>query len=143
MKKMLLGSLILLFAHTVRAQSLWDQIDAAFVGNAKTAIAFTSHGKTKAQFLDNFTEIGHIYKTDHIAAIDLGGEGTIDSSTGKFVATAWTTGGKIHLAPYLKNSISLNPEWQFLANLELDARGAYDWTHHHPSWEISVAYPFK
>lgn len=143
MKKVLFAALLLLLTSKVKAAGLWDQIDAAFVGNAKIATEFTTEGKTIVEFLDNFTEIGHIYKGDHIAALDLGGQGEIDSETGHFNGVAWTTGGKIHLAPFIRNTMQLTPEWQFLNTIEVDARGAYNWTEHHPQYALSIAYPFK
>lgn len=142
MKKMLIASLLLLFAHNVKAAGLWDQIEAAFVGNAKIATEFTTQGKTNVQYLDNFIEIGHIYGDSHVAALDFGGQGEI-TSDGHFVGGAFTTGGKLHLAPFIKHTINLQPQYAFLMNLELDARGSYDWTNHNPHWGIVVGYPFK
>lgn len=143
MNKLLIGSMLLLLSHNIQASPLTDQIDAAFVGNAKIATEFTTHGKTVVEFLDNFTEIGHIYKGDHLAALDLGGQGEINSDTGHFDGVAWTTGAKIHLAPFIRNTVHLTPEWQFLNTIEVDARGAYNWTDHRPQYALSIGYPFK
>lgn len=142
MNKLLIGSLLLLLSNNVRAAGLLDQIEASFVGNAKLATEFTTEGKTNVQYLDNFIEIGHIYGDQHVAAFDLGGQGEI-TSDGHFVGGAFTTGGKIHLAPFIKNTIKLQPQYAFLMNLEIDARASYDWTNHHPNYGIVVGYPFK
>jgi len=143
MKKMLLASLFLLLAHNVKAAGLWDQIEGAFVGNAKLATEFTTRGENAVQYLDNFVEIGHIYGDQHVAALDLGGQGIINSDTGKFEGGQFTTGFKFHLSPFIKNTIKLQPQYAFLSNVELDARGSYNWTEHHPQYGLVVAYPFK
>lgn len=133
----------MLLSHNVRAAGLWDQIDAAFVGNAKLATEFTTHGDAVVEYLDNFVEIGHIYQGDHLAALDFGGQGTINSDTGKFEGVNWTTGAKLHLSPFIKNTIKLQPQYAFLSNVEIDLRGCYDWTDHHPQYGLVVGYPFK
>lgn len=142
MKKMIFAAVLLLFTHNAKAAGLFDQIEAAFVGNAKLATEFTTHGKMNVQFLDNFIEIGHIYGDQHVAALDLGGQGEI-TSDGHFVGGAFTTGGKIHLAPFIKHTIKLQPQYAFLMNVELDARASYDWTNHRPNYGLVVGYPFK
>lgn len=142
MKKTVIVSLLLLLASKLHAD-LWEDIEMAFVGNAKIATELTTEGKTVVEYLDNFTEIGHIYKNEHLAALDLGGQGEIDSETGQFHGVSWTTGGKLHLAPFIRNTIELSPQYQFLTNLEIDARASYNWTDHEPQYAIVIAYPIK
>lgn len=141
MKKLALFIFSMACVMWLKADVLTDQIQAAFVGNAKTAIEFNTHGQIQYEFLDNVIEIGHI-KTDHIAAIDLGA-GAIQRTDNTVKAVDWSIGGKLHLAPILKNYITLNPEWQFLNTLEIDGRWSYDFTLRHGVMGISCAYPFK
>lgn len=124
------------------ADSLLDQFYGGFVGNAKFAIESTSDGTAHPEFLDNFFEIGNI-KGQHLAAIDAGISGTILPDSAQLRSAEWTTGGKIHLSPLIKNYVKLPDQWQFLNTLEIDARGSYNWTLKHPFWGIVMAYPFK
>ena len=142
--KRILATLVLLTvgAGQVRAEgSLLDQLYAGFVGRAKLSIESTTKGTLQPQFLVNYVEIGKL-KGQFIAAIDAGVLGILPED-GKFQSADWTTGAKLHLAPLLKNYISLPEEWEFLGNMELDARGSYNWTAHHSSYGLCLAYPFK
>jgi hypothetical protein len=142
MKKMIiaLGALFTL-CQVGFCDALTNQIQAAFVGNAKTAVEFTSHGTIQYEFLDNFIEIGNL-SGGHIAAIDLAALGTqLPDDT--IAAVQWGIGGKLHLSPILKTYISVQPEWQFVNNLEIDGRYSYNLTTHQPTLGLSIGYPFK
>lgn len=121
--------------------TLLDQFYAGFVGNAKFAIESTTDGGSHPEFLDNFIEIGKV-KGDHIAAIDSGIGGTLLPANNQLSAAEWTSGGKLHLAPLIKNYVHLPDQFTFLNTLEIDARGSYNWTLHHPFWGVVMAYPF-
>ncbi len=141
MKKMIV-LLTMLIAGSAKADWLSDQIDAAFVGHAKAAMEFRTDGKAQAEFLDNFFEIGK-FNGSPIAATDLGISGTVLPDSGKLEGLDFTTGAKIHFAPLIKSWITLNSEWQFINNLELDGRASYDWRLHHPFYGFAIGYPFK
>lgn len=143
MKKFISAFILALsLASISHADSILDQLYAGFAGRAKLSIESTTKGKVQPEFLVNYIEIGKL-KGEHIAAIDAGALGTVLPNTGHFDSVDWTTGGKIHLAPIIKNFIPLPPEWQFLAELELDARGSYNWTERHSSYGLVAAVPFK
>jgi hypothetical protein len=124
------------------ADTLVDQFYAGFVGNAKFAIESDTDGRTRPGFHVNYIEIGNL-KGGHIAAIDLGLGGTILPETAKFSGAEWSSGGKLHLAPIIKNYVNLPAGAEFLGNLELDFRGSYNWSLHHPFYGIVCAYPFR
>lgn len=142
MKKLLMFLLLFGLPLKVKADFLTDQIQTAFVGNAKTAIEFTTKGTTQLEFLDNFIEIGN-WKGNRIAALDLGVLGTVLPDSGQFQGINWVTGGKIHLSPIFKDHVTFPSEWQFINTLEIDGRASYDWTAHHPHFGISIGYPFR
>ena len=137
-----LMTLFLLLPMKVKADSLVDQFYSGFVGNAKFAIESTSDGRSHGEFLDNFIEIGQL-RGDHLAAIDFGVLGDFLPDSQQFRAADWTTGAKLHLAPIIKSYVSLPAGWDFLGTLEIDIRGSYNWTEHHPFYGIVAAYPFK
>lgn len=142
MKKALLVVGLLLIAGSAKADTLLDQLYFGFVGNAKFVYEATTEGVSKPEFLDNFVEIGKI-KEDHIAAIDAGIGGTILPDTAQVSGAEWSLGGKIHLAPIFKNYVNLPEQWAFLNTVEIDARGSYNFTYHHPFYGLCLAYPFK
>lgn len=141
MKKMLFA-IMLMCVSQAKAESILDQLYGGFVGHAKFAIESTTRGTVQPEFLVNYVEIGSL-KGAHIAAIDAGALGEVLPDSGHVDAVHWTAGGKIHLAPFIKNYINLPAEWEFLGNLEIDARGSYDFTAHRPTWGLVAAYPFK
>lgn len=141
MKKLLLLLSLFLLPSVSKADALSDQITAAFVGNAKLAAGYTSHGRVQYEFLDNFIEAGH-FNGGYIGAIDLGILGT-QLPSGTISAANFSTGVKLHISPFLKKAVTLNPEWQFINNMEIDGRYSYNWTLHSPTLEACVAYPFK
>lgn len=122
--------------------SIVDQLYAGFVGRAKLAIESTTDGTVQPEFLVNYVEIGKV-KGEFIAAIDAGALGEVLPESGQVDSVQWTTGGKLHLAPLIKNFVNLPEEWEFLGNIELDARASYNWSGHHPTYGIVAAYPFK
>lgn len=140
MKKVILAVVLLLSAGIVKADSLVDQLYGGFVGRAKLSIESTTKGTIQPEFLVNYVEIGMV-KGQHIAAIDAGALGTILPAG--FQAVDWTTGAKVHLSPLFKNYVSLPAEWEFLGNVELDARASYNWTQRHPFYGVVVAYPWR
>ena len=142
MKKIIALLLWAGIAPLTYANPLVDQIDAAFVGHAKFSTEFVTEGFTQVQFLSNFIEIGHL-NGQPVAAIDSGILGNILPNTNQLSAANFTSGAKIHLAPFIKSYITLQPEWQFLNTLEIDARASYNWTLHHPFYGVAIAYPFK
>lgn len=123
------------------ADPILDQLYGGFVGRAKLSLESTTKGTVQPEFLVNYIEIGQL-NGSHIAAIDAGALGTVLPSGG-FKSVDWTTGGKIHLSPIIKQYVPLPAEWQFLAELELDARGSYNWTAHQPSYGLVASVPFK
>jgi hypothetical protein len=139
----LLGLMLLVGPRPAFADSLLDQIYMGFAGNAKFAIESNTTGGTTPEFLDNFVEIGNLYGGGHILALDIGLLGTILPDSQHFQSADWTTGGKLHLSPIIKNYVRLPSEWQFLGTLEIDARASYNWTQHHPFFGIVAAYPWK
>lgn len=142
MRKMFFMLGLLLFVSPAKADSLLDQFYMGFVGNAKFAIESTTDGNSHGEFLDNFIEIGNI-KGAHLLAVDAGVLGTFLPDNQQFKAADWTTGGKLHLAPIIKNYVNLPAGWEFLGTLEIDARASYNWTDHHDSFGLCAAYPFK
>lgn len=143
MKKLLVAVVLLFGCSTIKAEeTLLDQFYAGFVGNAKFVYEMTTDGVSKPEFLDNFFEIGKL-DGDYIAAIDSGVGGTILPDTAEFSGAEWSTGAKLHLAPFIKSYVNLPEQWAFLRTLEIDARGSYNWTEHHPFWGLCLAYPFK
>ena len=143
MKKLLLIIITMLgITPGAKADTLLDQFYAGFVGNAKFAIESTTAGVSKPEFLDNFLEIGTL-RGDHLFALDAGVGGTILPDSSQFKAAEWTIGGKLHLAPLLKNYVKVPAQWSFLNTLEMDARASYDLTLHHPFYGVVAAYPFK
>lgn len=142
MKRLLLVVGLLSMAQTVKAQTLLDQIYGGFVGRAKFAIESTTKGTIQPEFLVNYIEIGKA-KGGFIAAIDAGALGQVLPGTGQVDSVQWTTGGKLHLATLLKAYVNLPTEFEFLGNIELDARASYNWTEHHPTYGLVAAYPFK
>ena len=141
MKKLLIVIFCLSSVSFVKADTLTDRITTAFVGNAKLAAGYTTHGIVQYEFLDNFIEAGH-FNGAYIGAIDLGLLGS-QLPSGSINAANFSTGAKFHISPFFKKLITLNPEWQFIQNTEIDARGSYNWTLRTPTYEISIAYPFK
>lgn len=143
MKKMLFGMVVFLASlNTAKADTLLSQLYGGFVGRAKFAIESTTDGTVQPEFLVNYVEIGQV-KGNYIAAIDAGALGEVLQDSGHVDAVQWTTGGKLHLAPLIKAYVHLPQEWIFLGNIELDARGSYNWTGHHATWGLVAAYPFK
>jgi hypothetical protein len=122
--------------------SILDQIDAAFVGHAKLGYEYTTEATNQVQFLDNFVEIGHL-EGNPIGALDLGILATIQNPNGHLAGGDFSTGGKVHLMPFVKRFIVLPSEWQFLQTLEIDVRGSYDWTQRKPFYGLAAGYPFK
>lgn len=122
--------------------SLLDQIYAGFVGRAKLSIESTTRGTVQPEFLVNYVEIGKL-KGGFIGAIDAGALGEVLPASGNVDSVHWTTGGKLHLAPLFKNYVNLPAEWEFLGNVEIDARGSYDWTGHRATYGLVMSYPFK
>lgn len=122
--------------------SIADQLYAGFVGSAKFAIESTTEGVAKPEFLSNFIEIGNAHG-GHILAVDSGICATILPNSSQLNGAEFTSGVKIHLAPLIRSYVNLPQEWQFLRNLEVDARSSYDWTLHHPFYGLVAAYPFK
>lgn len=146
MKKIMFIALVVMLAGPMRPAfaegTLLDQFYAGFVGNAKFAIESTTDGVSRPEFLDNFIEIGQV-KGEHIAAIDAGIAGTILPESGQVKAAQWSLGAKLHLAPIIKNYVPVPEQWAFLKTLEIDARGSYDFTLHHPFYGIVCAYPWR
>lgn len=142
MKRLMIVVALLIGPRIAFADTLLDQFYAGFVGNAKFAYETTTEGVSKPEFLDNFVEIGSI-NGDHIVALDAGVGGTILPNSSEFRGAEWSLGGKLHLSPIIKNYVRLPEQWAFLNTLEIDARGSYDLTQHHPFWGIVAAYPFK
>lgn len=120
--------------------SLMDQVYAGFVGNAKYAIESTTRGELRPGFHVNYVEVGQL-NGGHIAALDASAAGTILED--KFESVKWSVGGKLHLAPFIKNYVRLPVGWEFLNTLEIDGRYSYDFTDRHPYLGIVCAYPFK
>ena len=142
MKKIVAVIGLMLIAGVAKADTLLDQFYFGFVGNAKFAYETTTDGVSHGEFLDNVVEIGQL-KGEHLAALDFGVLGDFLPDTNEFQAAKWTTGGKIHVAPLIKNYVSLPDGWAFLRTLEIDARGSYNWTERHPKWGLVAAYPFR
>ena len=143
MKKMLLAMIVLIGPNWAMADgSLVDQLYGGFVGRAKFAVESTTKGTIQPEFLVNYVEIGKV-EGNHIAAIDAGALGEVLPDSGHVDSVHWTTGAKIHLRPIFKNYVSLPAEWEFLGNLEIDARASYNWSAHHPTYGLVAAYPFK
>lgn len=140
MKKLLLATIVVMSAKWCFADALWDQIDAAFVGHAKTAVGYNSHAQRELQFLVNPIEIGN-FNGGRVVAIDFGTIGILDDQDVVHGAN-WQVGGKIHLAPTLRKYVQLQPEWQFLHRVEIDGRYAYDLRLHKPDLTLSFGYPF-
>jgi len=142
MKKILFAVVFLGLSGVVKAESLADQFYAGFVGNAKLAIESTSKGTVQPEFLVNYVEIGNL-KGAHLLAVDAGALGEVLPESGKVDSVQWTTGAKLHLAPLIKNFVSLPVGFEFLNTLEIDARGSYNWSEHKPTYGLVAAYPFK
>lgn len=143
MKKILLVIITMLgMTHGAKAETIIDQLYGGFVGRAKFAVESTTKGTIQPEFLVNYVEIGKL-KGEYIAAIDAGALGEVLPSSGQVDSVQWTTGGKIHLAPIFKNFVNLPSEWEFLGNLEIDARASYNWSAHGPTYGIVAAYPWK
>lgn len=140
MKRIIAVLGLLFVTGSAHADSLVDKLYGGFVGRAKFAIESTTKGKTQPEFLVNYVEIGKS-KGGHIAAIDAGALGTILPD--HFQSVDWTTGGKVHLSTLLKNYVNLPMEWEFLDNLDIDARASYNWTQRHPFYGVVCAYPFR
>ena len=143
MKKLLLAVTVIMgVAASAKADSLVSQLYGGFVGRAKFAIESTTKGTVQPEFLVNYVEIGKL-GGDHIAAIDAGALGTVLPDSGHFDSVDWTAGGKLHLAPFIKQFVHLPAGWEFLDNTEIDARASYNLTQHAPFYGLVMAYPFK
>lgn len=142
MKKLMLVVFAMCLLGVAKADPILDQLYAGFVGRAKLAIESTTSGKSQAEFLVNYVEIGQV-NGNHIMAVDAGILGTILPDNGHFKAADWTTGAKIHLSPVLRSFIPLPAEWEFLKTLEIDARASYNWRQHHPFYGIVADVPFR
>jgi len=143
MKKIILAVLFVFAVPCLsHADSILDRLYGGFVGRAKFAMESTTSGKSQGEFLVNYVEIGKT-QDQPIAAIDAGILGTVLPDSGHFQAADFTTGGKLHLSPIIKSFVPLPAEWAFLAELELDARGSYNWREHHPYWGLVAAIPFR
>lgn len=141
-KGILLAALLIGLGKIGYCDWLTDNINAAFVGNAKLAVEQGTDGKSHPEFLDNFFEVGHL-NGNPVGAVDLGISGTILPSSGALTGGSFTTGAKVHLASLIKQWVTLNPEWQFINQIDIDGRWAYNWTEHHGTAGIALAYPFK
>lgn len=143
MKKVIIAIIAMLAVSSgVKAQSLVDQLYGGFVGRAKISIESTTKGTVQPEFLVNYVEIGQA-KGGYIAAIDSGALGEVLPASGQVNSVQWTTGGKLHLATLLKAYVTLPKEWEFLGNIELDARASYNWSQKHTGYGLVLAYPFK
>ena len=141
MKKLVIAVLFSVAGVGVNANPLMDQITVAFVGNAKLAIEFTSRGEMQYAFLDNFIEIGKLNGSP-IVGIDFGILGT-QLPSGSIDAADWSNGIKLHISPFIKNYIKLQPGWEFINNLEIDGRYSYNWTQERPTLGLSIGYPWR
>lgn len=142
MKKLMLSVIMIAATSQVKAESIVDNLYAGFVGNAKFAVESTTKGTIQPEFLVNYVEIGKL-KDDHLAAIDAGALGEVLPGSGEVDSVQWTTGGKLHLSPLIKNFVNLPQGWEFLNTLEIDARASYNWSGHHPTYGLVAAYPWK
>lgn len=142
MKKMIFALIMILAPMCpAHADSILDQLYGGFVGRAKFAVETTTKGTLQPEFLVNYVEIGQI-NGSHIAAVDAGALGEVLPS-GITNSVQWTTGGKLHLAPLIKAYVNVPAEWEFLGNIELDARASYNWSQHGDCFGLVAAYPFK
>jgi len=151
--KKLLFVLVLLLASQVgvqaKARKVVDKNEECgtepfypgLVGRGKLALEYTTKAKFQPEFLINFLEIGRI-NSGYIAAIDSGPLLVIDKHTGHVDGVQWATGFKIHLASIFRSCEVIPESWWFISNLELDARGSYNWSQHHSTYGLVLAYPF-
>jgi hypothetical protein len=113
MNKLLLGSLVLLFAHTAKAEGLGDQIQTALLGRVSLVEQFGNHGSKRTAAVDNIISVGKFQGRTIIQ-----GQGGLGKENSEGGPVDWIYGAQVRLDPFITPRLNISDAYTFLKALE-------------------------
>lgn len=141
MKKIIVAMFLGLSVKMCQASILGDQINASLIDHVSTHSQWTTKGENRLVLLADIVEIGK-WKGSTIGQLRFGYSNTTNPNGTTAINSGYVADAYVNISPFVREYVTLNPDWTFLNSIEMGPSFAYDFRERHSYLAFSVGLAF-